>query len=378
MRAVAAFAATAVSCSGSATASRSSPRPGSCPGALLRNASLRFAGRDGLDRAPSGSTRRSPTRWPPRRPLRMPVAHGEGRYYADDATLDALEARWPGPVPLRRTMRRPGRPGRPGEPERLAPGDRRRAQRGRQRRGPDAASGARAGGDPRLGRRARIIRSLVESAARGGGRERRIGPVVAGGRRGDGRPSGASRAAPSVARHHRRGARRDPRPARRRDPNDLELAMFSVMWSEHCSYKSIEAAAAHAADRRRGRRRRARARTPGSSRSATGSPSRSRSSRTTTPRRSSRTRAPRRASAGSCATSSRWARGRSRSSTRSASATRRSADAPPGRRRRPRRRRLRQLRRRADGRRRARVRSELPGQPARQRHGHRPASRSGF
>ena len=24
----------------------------------------------------------------------------------------------------------------------------------------------------------------------------------------------------------------------RREPNDLELAMFSVMWSEHCSYKS--------------------------------------------------------------------------------------------------------------------------------------------
>src|ERR1044072_81435 len=23
-----------------------------------------------------------------------------------------------------------------------------------------------------------------------------------------------------------------------REPNDLELAMFSVMWSEHCSYKS--------------------------------------------------------------------------------------------------------------------------------------------
>ena len=29
-----------------------------------------------------------------------------------------------------------------------------------------------------------------------------------------------------------------------REPNELELAMFSVMWSEHCSYKSIEAAAA--------------------------------------------------------------------------------------------------------------------------------------
>src|SRR4051812_36482492 len=23
-----------------------------------------------------------------------------------------------------------------------------------------------------------------------------------------------------------------------RDPNELELAMYSVMWSEHCSYKS--------------------------------------------------------------------------------------------------------------------------------------------
>ena len=26
-----------------------------------------------------------------RRPLGMPVAHGEGRFYADEATLDALE-----------------------------------------------------------------------------------------------------------------------------------------------------------------------------------------------------------------------------------------------------------------------------------------------
>ena len=48
-------------------------------------------------------------------------------------------------------------------------------------------------------------------------------------------------------------------------------------------------------------------------------------------------------------------------------------DAPPRRRRRPGRRRLRQLRRRADGRRRARVRPVVPGQPARQRDGDRPA-----
>ena len=63
-----------------------------------------------------------------RRPLRMPIAHGEGCYYADDATLDAARARRPGPLPLRRRRRR-GRPatGRPGQSERLAAGDRRRA-----------------------------------------------------------------------------------------------------------------------------------------------------------------------------------------------------------------------------------------------------------
>ena len=62
---------------------------GLVPGALLRNRSLRFAGRlvnikpERLDspftRSATGS------------PLRVPVAHGEGCYYADDATLDALE-----------------------------------------------------------------------------------------------------------------------------------------------------------------------------------------------------------------------------------------------------------------------------------------------
>ena len=60
------------------------------PGALLRNRSLRFAGRlvyikpERLDspftRAATGA------------PLRVPVAHGEGCYYADEATLNELEA----------------------------------------------------------------------------------------------------------------------------------------------------------------------------------------------------------------------------------------------------------------------------------------------
>ena len=62
---------------------------GLVPGALLRNRSLRFAGRlvyikpERLD---------SPfTRAATGMPLQVPVAHGEGCYYADEATLDELE-----------------------------------------------------------------------------------------------------------------------------------------------------------------------------------------------------------------------------------------------------------------------------------------------
>ena len=60
------------------------------PGALLRNASLRFAGQQVRIAA-----QRTDTRFTHGlevgRPLRMPVAHGEGCYFADEATLDALE-----------------------------------------------------------------------------------------------------------------------------------------------------------------------------------------------------------------------------------------------------------------------------------------------
>ncbi len=60
------------------------------PGALLRNRSLRFLGRDVLvaaERLDSAFTHLAG----PRRPLRLPIAHGEGCYFADDATLDELE-----------------------------------------------------------------------------------------------------------------------------------------------------------------------------------------------------------------------------------------------------------------------------------------------
>ncbi len=61
------------------------------PGALLRNASLRFVGQEvriAAERADTAFTRGLDVG----RPLRMPVAHGEGCYFADEADLDALEA----------------------------------------------------------------------------------------------------------------------------------------------------------------------------------------------------------------------------------------------------------------------------------------------
>ena len=64
---------------------------GLLPGVLMRNASLQFRCQDSLLRPES---RRSPftSVLDPARPLRVPVSHGEGNYYADDATLDRLEA----------------------------------------------------------------------------------------------------------------------------------------------------------------------------------------------------------------------------------------------------------------------------------------------
>ena len=105
--------------------------------------------------------------------------------------------------------------------------------------------------------------------------------------------------------------------------------MFSLLWSEHCAYKHSKQLLQARCPPRAATSSWARARTRARSTSAAGWPSPSRSSRTTTPARSSPSRAPPPASAGSCATSSRSARGRSRCSTRCASAspTRRSARA---------------------------------------------------
>jgi phosphoribosylformylglycinamidine synthase I len=61
------------------------------PGVLMRNDSLEFRCEDSLLLPVN---RKSPftSALVPDRPLRVPVSHGEGNYYADDATLDRLEA----------------------------------------------------------------------------------------------------------------------------------------------------------------------------------------------------------------------------------------------------------------------------------------------
>ena len=105
-----------------------------------------------------------------------------------------------------------------------------------------------------------------------------------------------------------------------RDPTYTELGLFSALWSEHCAYKPSRVFLRRLPDDGRRTCSRARARTPASWTSGAGSASPSRSRATTTRRSSSRSRARRPGWAASCATSSRWARGPSRSSTRCASA----------------------------------------------------------
>ena len=63
---------------------------GLLPGALLRNASLKFVGDIVIVRTEQCDTLFT-NRYTPGQLLRMPVAHGDGRYTADDDTLDRLE-----------------------------------------------------------------------------------------------------------------------------------------------------------------------------------------------------------------------------------------------------------------------------------------------
>jgi phosphoribosylformylglycinamidine synthase len=90
MRAVAGFASDGGLVLGICNGFQVLAEAGLVPGALLRNASLRFAGQEIAIAAERLDTRFTHALAGPG-PLRMPVAHGEGRFYADDTTLDAIE-----------------------------------------------------------------------------------------------------------------------------------------------------------------------------------------------------------------------------------------------------------------------------------------------
>ena len=90
MRAVSAFAAEGGLVLGICNGFQVLAEAGLVPGALLRNRGLRFLGRDvriSAERLDTPFT----SLVGDRRPLRMPIAHGEGCYFADDASLDELE-----------------------------------------------------------------------------------------------------------------------------------------------------------------------------------------------------------------------------------------------------------------------------------------------
>ena len=91
MRAVAAFAAEGGLVLGICNGFQVLAEAGLVPGALLRNRQLRFLGRDVSIAAERLDTPFTHALAAAGQPLRMPIAHGEGCYFADDPTLDALE-----------------------------------------------------------------------------------------------------------------------------------------------------------------------------------------------------------------------------------------------------------------------------------------------
>jgi phosphoribosylformylglycinamidine synthase subunit PurQ / glutaminase len=92
MRAVAAFAAEGRLVLGICNGFQVLAEAGLVPGALLRNRQLRFLGRDVSIAAERLDTPFTHALAAAGQPLRMPIAHGEGCYFADDPTLDGLEA----------------------------------------------------------------------------------------------------------------------------------------------------------------------------------------------------------------------------------------------------------------------------------------------
>ncbi|MEJ7749295.1 MAG: phosphoribosylformylglycinamidine synthase subunit PurQ [Candidatus Limnocylindrales bacterium] len=91
MRAVVAFAAGGGLVLGICNGFQVLAEAGLVPGALLRNPGLRFLGREVTIAAERLDTPFTHALAAAGTPLRLPIAHGEGCYYADEPALDALE-----------------------------------------------------------------------------------------------------------------------------------------------------------------------------------------------------------------------------------------------------------------------------------------------
>jgi phosphoribosylformylglycinamidine synthase I len=166
MRAVSAFAAEGGLVLGICNGFQVIAEAGLVPGALLRNRGLRFLGRD-VRIAPERLDTPFTALVGERRPLRLPIAHGEGCFFADDVTLDELER--DGQVLFRYVRDDGTQAGDDGDP--ANPNGSLRAIAGvLNRRGnvaglmphPERAADAMLGSEDGLP----ILRSLVEAAAR--------------------------------------------------------------------------------------------------------------------------------------------------------------------------------------------------------------------
>ena len=63
---------------------------GLLPGVLMRNASLKFVSRS-VTMTVEGANTMFTARYKPGQKIKLPVAHGDGNYFADDETLDRIE-----------------------------------------------------------------------------------------------------------------------------------------------------------------------------------------------------------------------------------------------------------------------------------------------
>ena len=182
MRAVEAFAAEGGLVLGICNGFQVLAEAGLVPGALLRNRELRFLGRDVHIAAERLDTPFTHALAAAGQPLRMPIAHGEGCYFGDDAALDALEA--DRGVLFRYVDQRGDRAtddDRAANPNGSLRAHRRGHRPAWQRGRADAPPGAGGRGDPRLGRWRRH-HPLARRQRRSGGRGGDATPVTVGAR----------------------------------------------------------------------------------------------------------------------------------------------------------------------------------------------------